>query len=120
MLGACEAKQRAIERYGNEVRECRRRWRTLWQAIFGSGNLSAHRCGSRRHVERRFHEDAAYSAEVDRREKVFEVDVEHPALAHMWLGIGCHAFGDDEAVRIRVWLIEPVEIGFHLVLQFAQ
>src|SRR5215475_13900915 len=30
MLGACEAKQRAIERHGYEVREGWRCWRALW------------------------------------------------------------------------------------------
>src|SRR5262249_30731619 len=120
MVGAGEAKQRAIERYGDEVREPRRCRGALWQPIFESGNLGAHSRGSRRHVERRFHEEAAHSAEVNRREKVFEVDVEHPALAHMRLGIGRHVFGDNEAVRIRVWLVKPVEIGFHLVLQITQ
>ncbi len=71
------------------------------------------------HFERWLHEKPAHAAEIHCRKKVFEVDVQHPALAGVGPRVGGDAFRGNKAVRVGMRLVEFVEVGLELVLQFT-
>ncbi len=110
----------AIEGRGDEVRENGRGRRALRQAIAIGRDLSAHGGRSRAHLERRLQEQPAHAAEVDGREEILEVDVEHPALAGVIGGVGGDAAAVDEAVRVRMRPVERLQVQVQLILELAQ
>ena len=119
LVVARQPEQTPVERGGDEVGEHGRGRRALRQAVAVGDDLGAHgRCG-RAQLERRPQQQPAHAAEIDGREEVFQIDVEHPALADVVGGIAGDAAPVDEAVRIRMRAVELLQFGVQAVLQIA-
>jgi hypothetical protein len=58
-----------------------------------------------RAMNRPRHEQAAHASEIDGREKVQQVDIQHQPLVQMFAGVGCDAARGQKPVRAGVGVI---------------
>src|SRR5262249_44002977 len=83
-------------------------------------NLRKHRCSGRACKEGLRHEQAAYTAEIDAREEILEIDIENETLACVPPGVRENAAAPDEAVRAGVGVVGLLQDRRETLLQFSQ